>query len=145
MMAETVPKKGAGNPLFGHGDPCRWSSVLGRAALDNNSILRQLLLVGVGTTTLLAEQLKKAADELVQKGQLSSEEASNLLNNLLNQVKSEQSNLESYVQRQVRNVLQDLACLASRKWTSCAGGWIAWSDSAQLGEPALRASDVANL
>jgi polyhydroxyalkanoate synthesis regulator phasin len=108
MMAETVPKKGAGNPVFGHGDPCRWSSVLGRAALDNNSILRQLLLVGVGTTTLLAEQLKKAADELVQKGQLSSEEASNLLNNLLNQVKSEQSNLESYVQRQVRNVLQDL-------------------------------------
>jgi|YNPMSStandDraft_1061717.scaffolds.fasta_scaffold44511_1 polyhydroxyalkanoate synthesis regulator phasin len=108
MMAETVLKKGAGNPLFGHGDPCRWSSVLGRAALDNNSILRQLLLVGVGTTTLLAEQLKKAADELVQKGQLSSEEASNLLNNLLNQVKSEQSNLESYVQRQVRNVLQDL-------------------------------------
>jgi polyhydroxyalkanoate synthesis regulator phasin len=108
MMAETVPKKGAGNPVFGHGGPCRWSSVLGRAALDNNSILRQLLLVGVGTTTLLAEQLKKAADELVQKGQLSSEEASNLLNNLLNQVKSEQSNLESYVQRQVRNVLQDL-------------------------------------
>jgi polyhydroxyalkanoate synthesis regulator phasin len=108
MMAETVLKKGAGNPVFGHGDPCRWSSVLGRAALDNSSILRQLLLVGVGTTTLLAEQLKKAADELVQKGQLSSEEASNLLNNLLNQVKSEQSNLESYVQRQVRNVLQDL-------------------------------------
>jgi polyhydroxyalkanoate synthesis regulator phasin len=108
MMAETVLKKGAGNPVFGRGDPCRWSSVLGRAALDNNSILRQLLLVGVGTTTLLAEQLKKAADELVQKGQLSSEEASNLLNNLLNQVKSEQSNLESYVQRQVRNVLQDL-------------------------------------
>jgi polyhydroxyalkanoate synthesis regulator phasin len=108
MMAETVLKKGAGNPLFGYGDPCRWSSVLGRAALDNSSILRQLLLVGVGTTTLLAEQLKKAADELVQKGQLSSEEASNLLNNLLNQVKSEQSNLESYVQRQVRNVLQDL-------------------------------------
>ncbi len=76
--------------------------------MDNNSILRQLLLVSVGTTALLAEQLKKAADELVQKGQLKPEEASNVLNNLLNQVKSEQSNLESYVQRQVRNVLQDL-------------------------------------
>ncbi|MFS8906995.1 phasin family protein, partial [Synechococcus sp. OH2] len=76
--------------------------------MDNNSILRQLLLMGVGTTALLAEQLKKAADELVQKGQLKPEEASNVINNLLNQVKSEQSNLESYVQRQVRNVLQDL-------------------------------------
>ncbi|MGY3020994.1 polyhydroxyalkanoate synthesis regulator phasin [Thermostichus sp. OS-CIW-18] len=64
--------------------------------------------MGVGTTALLAEQLKKAADELVQKGQLKPEEASNVINNLLNQVKSEQSNLESYVQRQVRNVLQDL-------------------------------------
>lgn len=64
--------------------------------------------MGVGTTALLAEQLKKAADELVQKGQLKPEEASNVINNLLNQVKSEQSNLESYVQRQVRNVLKDL-------------------------------------
>jgi polyhydroxyalkanoate synthesis regulator phasin len=76
--------------------------------LDNNSILRQLLLMGVGTTTLLAEQLRKAADDLVQKGQLNPEEASNVINNLLNQVKAEQSNFESYVQRQVRNVLQDL-------------------------------------
>lgn len=76
--------------------------------MDNNSILRQLLLMGVGTTTLLAEQLRKAADDLVQKGQLNPEEASNVINNLLNQVKAEQSNFESYVQRQVRNVLQDL-------------------------------------
>ncbi|MFS8806748.1 phasin family protein, partial [Synechococcus sp. R6-10] len=49
-----------------------------------------------------------AADDLVQKGQLNPEEASNVINNLLNQVKAEQSNFESYVQRQVRNVLQDL-------------------------------------
>lgn len=75
---------------------------------DNNSILRQLLLMGVGTTALLAEQLKKAADDLVQKGQLNPEEASNVISNLLNQVKLEQSNVESYIQRQVRNVLQDL-------------------------------------
>ncbi|MCJ2542869.1 phasin family protein [Thermostichus vulcanus] len=76
--------------------------------MDNNSILRQLLLMGVGTTTLVAEQLKKAADDLVQKGQLNPEEASNVINSLLNQVKLEQGNVESYVQRQVRNVLQDL-------------------------------------
>ncbi len=76
--------------------------------MDNNSILRQLLLMGVGTTTLVAEQLKKAADDLVQKGQLNPEDASNVINSVLNQVKSEQNNLESYIQRQVRNVLQDL-------------------------------------
>ncbi|MEN9229464.1 MAG: phasin family protein [Thermostichus sp. DG02_5_bins_236] len=76
--------------------------------MDNNSILRQLLLMGVGTTTLVAEQLKKAADDLVQKGQLNPEDASNVINSLLNQVKSEQGNMESYIQRQVRNVLQDL-------------------------------------
>ncbi|MFS8891573.1 phasin family protein [Synechococcus sp. R55.2] len=57
---------------------------------------------------MLADQLRKAADDLVQKGQLNPEEASNVINNLLNQVKAEQSNFESYVQRQVRNVLQDL-------------------------------------
>ncbi|MGQ9837397.1 MAG: phasin family protein [Cyanobacteriota bacterium] len=76
--------------------------------MDNNSILRQLLLMGVGTTTLVAEQLKKAADELVQKGQLNPEEASNVISSLLNQVKLEQSNVESHIQRQVRNILQDL-------------------------------------
>jgi polyhydroxyalkanoate synthesis regulator phasin len=64
--------------------------------------------MGVGTTTLVAEQLKKAADDLVQKGQLNPEDASNVINSVLNQVKSEQNNLESYIQRQVRNVLQDL-------------------------------------
>ncbi len=76
--------------------------------MDNNSLLRQLLLVGVGTTTLVTEQLRKAADDLVKQGELKPEEASSVIDSVLNQVKSEQTNLESYLHLQVRNIMQDL-------------------------------------
>jgi polyhydroxyalkanoate synthesis regulator phasin len=75
--------------------------------MDNNSLLRQLLLMGVGTTALVTEQLKKAADDLT-KGKMEPNEAGDMLNTLVNQVKAEQSNFEANLQRQIRNILQDL-------------------------------------
>ncbi|MDX2272844.1 MAG: phasin family protein [Cyanobacteriota bacterium] len=76
--------------------------------MDNNSLLRQLLLMGVGTTTLVAEQLKKTADDLVQKGKMDPDDATNMINTIANQVKAEQTNFEGYLQRQIRNIMQDL-------------------------------------
>jgi polyhydroxyalkanoate synthesis regulator phasin len=76
--------------------------------MDNNSLLRQLLLMGVGTTTLVVEQLKKAADDLVQSGKMDQDQANDVVNSLLNQVKTEQGNFEGYMQRQIRNILLDL-------------------------------------
>ncbi len=76
--------------------------------MDNNNFLRQLLLMGVGTTTLLAEQLRKAADDMVQSGQMDQEQANNMINSLVDQMKSEQVSFEAQMQRQVRNILQDL-------------------------------------
>ncbi len=76
--------------------------------MDNNSLLRQLLLMGVGTTTLVAEQLRKAADDLVKTGKMDPEQANNMINTIVEQVKTEQGNLETQMQRQVRNIMQDL-------------------------------------
>ncbi len=76
--------------------------------MDNNNLLRQLLLMGVGTTTLITEQLRKAADEMVQTGQLDREQADNVIDNLVNQFKTEQTSFEAQIQRQVRNIMQDL-------------------------------------
>lgn len=76
--------------------------------MDNNSLLRQLLLMGVGTTTLVMEQLQKSADDLVQKGQLQQEDANNLIDTVLSQVKTEQGQFEASLQRQIRNIMQDL-------------------------------------
>jgi polyhydroxyalkanoate synthesis regulator phasin len=76
--------------------------------MDNNSLLRQLLLMGVGTTTLVMEQLQKAADDLVQKGHLQQEDANSLIDTVLSQVKTEQGQFEANLQRQIRNIMQDL-------------------------------------
>lgn len=76
--------------------------------MDNNSLLRQLFLMGVGTTTMVAEQLRKAADELVKNGSMDPEQANSMINTIVEQVKTEQSNLEGTLQRQVRNIMQDL-------------------------------------
>jgi polyhydroxyalkanoate synthesis regulator phasin len=76
--------------------------------MDSNSVLRQLLLMGVGTTTLVAEQLSKAADDLVKNGKMDPEQASTMINTIVDQVKAEQGNFETTMQRQVRNIMQDL-------------------------------------
>lgn len=76
--------------------------------MDNTSLLRQLLLMGVGTTTMVAEQLRKTADDMVQRGKINQEDANNLIDTLMSQVKGEQSNWDAYLQRQVRNIMQDL-------------------------------------
>ena len=76
--------------------------------MDNSSLLKQLLLMGIGTTSLVMEQLTKAADELVQTGRLNPSEARQMVDKVMSQIRTEQSNFETQLQRQVRNVMQDL-------------------------------------
>jgi poly(hydroxyalkanoate) granule-associated protein len=76
--------------------------------MDNNSLLRQLLLMGIGTTSLVMDQVSKAVDDLVQKGSLDPADAKQMVDKVMNQIKTEQTNLEGQLQRQIRNVMQDL-------------------------------------
>jgi polyhydroxyalkanoate synthesis regulator phasin len=75
--------------------------------MDNNW-MQQLLMLGIGTTSMMAEKLKQASDELVKDGKLNPEQAKAVMDDMLEQLKSEQGTWESSMQRQLRNMLQDL-------------------------------------
>jgi polyhydroxyalkanoate synthesis regulator phasin len=76
--------------------------------MDNNNLVKQLLMIGIGTTSLVASKLREVSEEWVRDGKLDPEQASSFVNDLMQQLKSEQNNFEGQMQRQLRNVLQDL-------------------------------------
>lgn len=76
--------------------------------MDNNNLIKQLLMIGIGTTSLVADKLKEVTDEWVQDGKLNPEQATKFVDDLMKQIKSEQGNLEEHLQRQIRNVMQDI-------------------------------------
>ncbi|MDA0265722.1 MAG: phasin family protein [Cyanobacteria bacterium] len=76
--------------------------------MDTTSLLRQILMIGIGTTSLVAERLRQVTDEWVQNGQFNSEQASQLVDDVMAQFSNESGALEEQMQRQLRNVLQDL-------------------------------------
>ena len=76
--------------------------------MDNNDWLTQLLMFGVGTTSLVAEKVREVSDELVKNGKLDPDQAKAVMDDLLQKMKSEQGNIETQMQRQLRNLLQDI-------------------------------------
>ena len=76
--------------------------------MDSNNWLTQLLLLGVGTTSLVADRLRQVSEEWVRDGKLNPEQAKEFVDDLMRQVKSEQGNFETQMQRQMRNMMQDL-------------------------------------
>ncbi len=75
--------------------------------MDSNDWIKQLLLVGVGTTSLMAEKLKEVSEQWVKDGKINSEEAKGFVDDMMNRMKSEQDNFEGQMERQLRNILQD--------------------------------------
>ena len=76
--------------------------------MDSNNLLKQLLMLGVGTTSMVLEKIKEASEDWVKDGKIDPEQASDILNDIASRLKSEQGNLETLIQRQIRNVMQDL-------------------------------------
>ncbi|WP_013324350.1 phasin family protein [Gloeothece verrucosa] len=76
--------------------------------MDSNDWIRQLLLIGVGTTSLVAEKIKEASDQWVKEGKINSEQAKGFVDDLMERLKSEQTNWEGNMERQMRNILKDL-------------------------------------
>lgn len=76
--------------------------------MDTNNLLTQLLMLGIGTTSLVAEKVREVSDELVKDGKLNPEQARFVVEDLMQKLKVEQSNVEEYMQRQVRNIMQDM-------------------------------------
>lgn len=76
--------------------------------MENNDWLKQLLLVGIGTTSLVAEKLKEVSEQWVKEGKINPEQAQGLVEDLMTQIRTGQGNFESNMERQLRNMLQDL-------------------------------------
>ncbi|MBD2502737.1 phasin family protein [Anabaena azotica] len=76
--------------------------------MDSSNWLQQLMMLGIGTTSIMAEKLKQASDELVKDGKLNPEQAKAVMDDIVQQLKSEQGNWDAQMQRQVRNMMHDL-------------------------------------
>jgi polyhydroxyalkanoate synthesis regulator phasin len=76
--------------------------------MDSNNWLKQIMMLGVGTTSLVAEKVRQVSDELVRDGKLNPEQAKVFVDDMMQQLKSEQGTFEVQIQRQLRNMMQDL-------------------------------------
>lgn len=76
--------------------------------MDNNDWIQQLLMIGIGTTSLVAEKLKEVSDQWVKDGKINADQAKAFIDDLMKQINSEQFNFEANLERQMRNILQDL-------------------------------------
>ncbi len=76
--------------------------------MDNNNWMQQLLMLGIGTTSVMAEKLREASEKMVKDGKLDPEQAKEVMDDMVEQLKSEQDNWGSNMERQMRNMMQDL-------------------------------------
>ena len=75
---------------------------------ENNDWIRQLVLMGIGTTSMAAEKLKEASEEWVKEGKINPDQAQSFVDELLSQIKVGQNNFEINMEREIRNILRDL-------------------------------------
>jgi polyhydroxyalkanoate synthesis regulator phasin len=76
--------------------------------MDNTDWIKQLLMIGIGTTSLVAEKLKEVSEQWVKDGKINPEQAKNFVDDLMSGINAEQGNFEAQIERQLKNVLQDL-------------------------------------
>ncbi len=76
--------------------------------MDNNNWMQQLLMLGIGTTSVVADKLKEASEQLVKDGKLDPEQAKAVMDDMVEGLKSEQGNWDKNMQRQMKNMLYDL-------------------------------------
>ena len=87
--------------------------------MDTNNPLQQLLLRGLGTTSLVAERLRRVTQAWVSSGRLDPSQATALVDDVLASLRGENPELEKQTERQVeRNLeqlLQDLGLARQRE------------------------------
>jgi polyhydroxyalkanoate synthesis regulator phasin len=76
--------------------------------MDNNNWLQQILLMGLGTTSLVAERVKVVSEQWVKEGKIDPEQAKLFVDDLMQQLKLDPANFEVQMQRLIRNTMQDL-------------------------------------
>jgi polyhydroxyalkanoate synthesis regulator phasin len=76
--------------------------------MNNQDWLRQVLMLGVGTTSLVAEKIREVSDEWVKEGKINPEQAKSFVDDLMSQINTESGGVQKQAERQMKNMLQDL-------------------------------------
>ena len=76
--------------------------------MDNNDWLRQLMMLGVGTTSLVAEKIREVSEEWVKEGKINPEQAKSFADDLMSQLNTSSDSVQKQAERQMKNMLQDL-------------------------------------
>ena len=67
-----------------------------------------MLMIGVGTTSFVAEKLREVSEQWVREGRLRPEQATAFVEDLMQQLLVDPSDWETQMERQMRNMMQDL-------------------------------------
>ncbi|MDB9313372.1 phasin family protein [Spirulina sp. CS-785/01] len=70
--------------------------------------MQELLMMGVGTTSFVAERLREVGDQWVREGKIDPDQARMMMDEVVDKLKTDQGQFEERMQRQMRHVLQDL-------------------------------------
>ncbi|WP_448527917.1 phasin family protein [Parathermosynechococcus lividus] len=76
--------------------------------MNQQNLLQQLLLIGVGTTSLVAEKLRQVSDQWVKEGRLNADQAKAMVDEVLAHLKEDAATLDEAVQRKTRQFLESL-------------------------------------
>ena len=76
--------------------------------MDNNNWLQQILMIGIGTTSLVADRVKEVSEQWVKEGKINPDQAKSFVDDLMGQIKLDPANFEAQMQRMIRNTMQDL-------------------------------------
>ena len=76
--------------------------------MESNNWIKQLLMIGVGTTSVVAEKLQEVSEQWVREGRINPDQARELVDDLMQRIRSEQGNFEEQLERQMYQVLQEL-------------------------------------
>ena len=76
--------------------------------MENNDWLRQVLMLGVGTTSLVAEKIREVSDEWVKEGKINPEQAKSFVDDLMSQINTESGGVQKQAERQMKNMLEEL-------------------------------------
>ncbi|MDQ0205850.1 phasin family protein [Alkalicoccobacillus murimartini] len=72
------------------------------------SLLNNVYSLGLGAAVTSKEQIEKAVDELVKKGEIRRSESSNLVDELVEKGSQTQKQIEGIVQERVKQVLDSM-------------------------------------
>ena len=76
--------------------------------MDNNNWLQQILMLGIGTTTLVGDRVREVSEQWVKEGKIDPEQAKSFVDDLMKQVNLDPTNFEAQMQRMIRHTMQDL-------------------------------------